>query len=456
MKRPFALLSASVFLLLASPAFATPYCEQLLDRSKLEARYQRLAPIYSSVETGWIFPSDQLKSRYDMKPEAVAVMREIIAEFAALNLPLAIVIAPPRPVVAGQDILDAVMGPGGAYDVSRAAISFDGLIEGLQDLGAIAPNLLRVARQDQQLAGPFYFRRDTHWTTSGAVISAAELARHVMAQRPGLFPEATGFSINALPRSGEVKERGSLADIVRATCQQNPVYEFSPEFDFDTDTPGAAGLLGPSTAAGPRIALLGSSFSDRYKRDHYRFADALAAAFHAEVDNLSISGGGMIGAIESFVLLRMHRRQSYDLLLWELPYTNSFNVMSHLRQLLGALQSHSAVSADGEAAPLGSTGSLTLDYASGFPSADLLLVDAHAKKLLELNIRVTFASGKSEKFRLVRSRHIAKDRRSRFWPLSLSGIDVTQIVRIELEYDPRKIGTKASVRLMRAAELARI
>ncbi|WP_412550274.1 alginate O-acetyltransferase AlgX-related protein [Shimia sp. MIT910701] len=45
------------------------------------------------------------------------------------------------------------------------------------------------------------------------------------------------------------------------------------------------------------LALLGSSFSNRYKRDHYRVADALARAFDADVENFSVSGGGPIGAI---------------------------------------------------------------------------------------------------------------------------------------------------------------
>lgn len=433
----------------AQRAAATPYCSQLLDETRLAPKYQRLAPIYSSTDTGWIFTSDQLKPKYDMKPEAKEIMREIVSEFSEMGLPLAILIAPPRPVVAGQSILDATMSPQN-YDTRHAASSFDKLITQLQSLGAITPNLLSIARANTSAERPFYFKRDTHWTTHGVVLSATELGRFVRIRLPETFGNESSNSPKDLSISGTLEERGSLADIVRATCKNNPEHEFTPSFDLGaTQSDNEMSLLGPTVRLGPRVALLGSSFSDRYKRDHYRVVEALTGALHADVDNYSISGAGMIGAIESFVLFYASNPRAYDLVLWETPYTESFNIMSKLRQLLGALQSRRADRVESDSVWLARSGKNTVTYPTGLPPADLLFVDAKSTDLQELIVRVKFTSGKPEKYRLTRKKHIPLARRSEVWALSLKGLDRAQISQITLEFDSGRTGENAAMYLMR-------
>ena len=326
----FAALAAS----LAAPALSAPYCDAMITGADLPSKYARMAPIYSNTDNGWIFTSDQLRDRYDMKSSADALVKDIVAEFAKRDVALAIVVAPPRPVVAGQELLNSTMGDD-QYDVAAAQASFAELIEGLNGAGAIAPDLQALALSEPQLREDFYFKRDTHWTTVGAARSAIALAEAVRAKQPDLFASETVFGVSDLSPSDEIEEKGSLAKIAREACDLDVQKETSVAFDLSD--PNAAGLLGGGDDK-PRIALVGSSFSDRYKRDHYRFGDALARAFDAEIDNYSVSGGGGIGAIEHYVLSGELEKGAHSLVVWELPYTESFNSTSMLAQLLGALR----------------------------------------------------------------------------------------------------------------------
>ena len=366
MKRFFPITAA---LFAATTAQAEPYCADLLNKDALPKKYAKSAPIYSDAESGWIFTKDQLKDRYDMKSTSQELVQAIADEFAERDVQLAIMVAPPRPVVAGQEQLDAAMG-NERYDVEAARASFDKLIEGLSQTGAIVPNLSDVALADPAIREDFYFRRDTHWTTVGAAVSAIELAELVNTRAPDLFPNDGVFRAADLVPSDTIEEEGSLAKIVTTVCGKSPDVETATSFDLTR----GGGLLGDAQN-GPSIALVGSSFSDRYKRDHYRFGDALARAFDADIENYSVSGGGPIGAIEAYILSGALDRREHPIVIWELPYTESFNSTSFLRQLLGALQRRTATQIVSEFGSGTDAVSINVEDGAGFSGIEIVSAD---------------------------------------------------------------------------------
>lgn len=214
-----------------------------------------------------------------MRSSSQELLKAVVDEFAKRDVQLAIMVAPPRPVVAGQAPLNAAMGDE-RYDVAAARASFDNLIEGLAETGAIVPNLSTVALADRAVREDFYLRRDTHWTTVGAAVSATELAKSVDAQAPDSFPNDGLLRTSDLVPSGKIEEDGSLADLVRTVCGASQEAASATLFDLTRE-----GGLFEDAETGSPIALVGSGFSDRYKCDHYRFADALARAFDADVEN---------------------------------------------------------------------------------------------------------------------------------------------------------------------------
>ncbi|WP_424973548.1 alginate O-acetyltransferase AlgX-related protein [Dinoroseobacter sp. S124A] len=391
--------------LLAAPhAQAAPYCSALLEAESLPKRYAKVAPIYSDQQSGWMFTRDQLKDRYDMKRSAATLVGEIAQAFAARDVALAILIAPPRPVVAGQAQLDAAMGTE-RYDVAAAQASFAALLAQLAETGAIVPDLQGLALGDPALRDRFYFRRDTHWTPLGAAASASRLAALTATQRPGLFPAAASF-VPAAKADESYREKGSLAEILRKACDQDPGVEEVQLYDLTRPT--ALDLL-DDTQAGPSIALLGSSFSNRNKSDDYRFGDALARAFDADVENLSVSGGGPIGAIEAYVLSGALERRDHAMVVWELPYTESFNSTSFLRQLLGALQ---AAGASQRAVPVAVTPGKSVDIPLSGGAPGGIEIVTQGLKHQDMRLELRFDDGSTGKVSLRRRRAVPVEMRS--------------------------------------------
>lgn len=398
-------------LVLGSAAQSAPYCENLLNGELLPKKYAKVAPVYSDQASGWIFTQDQLKDRYEMKASSLMLVQAIVDAFAERDVPLAIMIAPPRPVIAGQDSLDAAMGQH-LYSVADAHSSFDRLIDQLASTGAIVPNLLDVALADPDIREKFFFQRDTHWTAVGSAKSAVALANTVNAQAPDLFADDGRLTFAELETSGSIQEEGSLSEVVGKVCGSALPPETSETFDLTR----AGSLLGESSD-GPAIALLGSSFSNRYKRDHYRVADALARAFDADVENFSVSGGGPIGSIEAYVMSGALDRKDHDLVVWELPYTESFNSQSFLRQLLGALTESAA---PGKAFDLQEQPKATLvKLADGAATSGIEIVAEDMAKQ-SFNLEVRFDNGSSAKVYVGRRGSVPVDMRSPSLRSSLS------------------------------------
>ena len=432
---------ATLTALLPLTAHAAPYCEALLDADKLEKRYQRLAPIHSDATSGWIFTSDQLKTDYEMPQHRLDLMQAVVSSFLDQGIDLAIMVAPPRPVIAGQQVVDATLGSNGAFDVAEAEASFEALLAQLRQTGATVPNLLDIAQQPG--AHPFYFRGDTHWTNAGAGQSALALATEL--------GHDAAFQLSEVAPAGTFEERGSLNDIVAATCGQKPQPEAAQQFDYTSvSARDAADLLAPS-AATPTTLLLGTSFSNRYKRDQYQAADALASALKTDLMNHSVSGGGSIGPLEALALSGALADTPPKLIIWEFPYTNIPNT-SALRQILGALQAHHSH------APAGSDFSLKGDRVSmplpqADPNATLLRVRLDSPKARWLKVDLAFAKGKTKTVQLRRKKVMGAAGEHADWWVDIRDLGPMAPTSLRLRVDPKAKASGGQLSLASAPQL---
>jgi alginate biosynthesis protein AlgX len=413
MNRSYIIAGALCLASLGSGSLADPYCDDMLSADTLERRYQRLAPIYNETETGWIFGSDQFGHRYVLNSREEGLLGQLVSELAARGTELAIYIAPPRPVIAGQDVVDATSGQPGAHDLAEQAAAFSRMMAQIAEAGAIAPNLLAMAQANPELQAAFYFQRDTHWTNIGAAHSALALAQAI---DPAALP---AFDAARLPVVEMAVERGSLSNIVDATCGFRPDGEESPLFDYSGVLPQAGGLLdGPAETDG-NVVLLGTSFSDRYGRDQYQSAEALSGALGQLVDNRSVSGGGMIGPFEAYVLSGDYAAEQPSLIIWEFPYTYQLNEAG-LRQLLGAIRS-TDVGAHSTEMTL-ADGAATLEWPAGQAAVDLIGLRIDGAPVRDIVVRLVAADGSERDFRLRRKSRMEDVITLSEWWLDLSGV----------------------------------
>lgn len=370
--------------------------------------------------------------------DALQLIAAIVEEFKALGVPLAVLMAPPRPLVAGADAVEAAAeGPVG-FDRDKAARSFANMTAAVRETGAIMPDLLQMVLQDPSLRAAYYFRRDTHWTPTGAVHSALALSEAVAAQMPGAFPVAGTLDADDLTVSDTLEERGSLSDLAKATCG----IALSAERVPMPVLPSTDGDLLSDDRDQPTIALAGTSFSDRYKRDAYRVADAISAAFGAKLMNYSVSGSGAIGGIESLILSGELDPQTVDLVIWELPYTEGLSVTSMLRQLLGALQyqryhsmSQSVLIQEDSRLEVGSW------------APDLIAIHAPNSDVQQLYVDIYTVEGIKTTVQLVRRDHIPAERRADIWPVSVTGLPGGAVQAVKIRAKGVSLGRDAQLKL---------
>lgn len=405
----------------ATSAIADPYCAALMDTDQLPKSYAKRGPFYADVQSGWIVGADQLKGNYAVTEEVSALWQAINAAFAARGVTLSVLAAPPRPLFAPASAV-----PEG-YDPYAIRSAFGTYIEGLNAAGIAAPDLTQVL--ETVSADVFYFKRDTHWTPAGAYMSAKRL----------------GESINAattVDASFDLTydEKGSLSAVVEKTCGTRPERE-RVAYPSYAKSGGADALLGDTKAAS--IALVGTSFSDRYKTDSYQVAGALAHVFGEEVQNFSATGGGMVGAMEAFVLSGALESGDFKTVVWETPYTTPLTNASGLRQVLGALQAPKS-GTDIYSGAMGSDWQ-SVNYEIAIAKDATLQFTTPGVTTGKMSVELYTAKGDKNRIKLVKSDRIDPSLQSDVWRLSLAALPFKEVNRIKFKLDQSVATAKISL-----------
>ena len=424
----------------ATPFEAGAYCTEFRSIDELPKKYHRIAPLYASDQTGWIFASNQFEDSFALDSTGLALLGDIVQIFARHETPLAIMMPPSRPVIAGEAALEATSGGDLDFDIARASTSFSRMVDMVNRTGAIMPDLQAIVLNDARLRDAYYFKRDTHWTPVGAAASAIILSRAVAQRHPDLFPDAGSVRPSFGGDPEVLKEAGSLSDVAREVCGASP----DPEFAKVPFYPSSGASLFGDEPARQRIALLGTSFSNGRQRDVYRVAEATAGAFQADVENYSVSGGGMVAPVEVYMQAGGPDGTDTDLVIWEVPFNDAFGSHDGFRQVKGALLLPDATPVSAKQA-LDASGRVALPYQ---PTGDLLVVNTPHGTPDGVTVEVSFTDGREMSIVLRRRGHFPLDWRLEQAATSLSDLAPKDIVGVEVIYDADETGPGATVQLL--------
>ena len=214
--------------------------------------------------------------------------------------------------------------------------------------------------------------------------------------------------------------------VVEQTCGSRPKAEQVKAPTYPPEI-GAVSLLEETAQRG--IALIGTSFSDRYQRDAYQVADAIAFSMGAVVDNYSVTGGGLTSAMEAFIRSGTLESGQYHTAIWEVPYTVTLTNISGLRQILGTLQNQGK----------------EVELSSGTMGSDWVRVNHNINPTRTKAVRIKtpgvtsgrleleFYNQESVKFRfnLIKSDRVTAKLRSAVWNISLTALPIDAIERLK-------------------------
>jgi len=402
-------------LICTSAVHAVPYCDALMKVDTLPKKYQKKGPFYSDADQGWIVANDQLITDFTFGKEARFLMTKISETFETRGVKFVLAVPPPRPLFMSAAI--------DVYDRDKATDSFIAYLKSISDTGVAVPDLL--TSMQVTLGQEAYFQRDTHWTPKGAAYSALTLAHQI-----GQIDELQQ-TFSALNFDEAYSEKGSLTTVVDKTCKTSLKPEEVVASSF-SKRGVASDLLSDTPTEGQKIALAGTSFSNRYNRDVYRFSDALSFALDAPVENYSVSGGGIISALEALILSDAFQEGTYQTVIWEVPYTQSLSDTHSLRQILGALRT----SESGEMNEIfkGTVGSdwqsipLSLESAGSFA----LQVIADSSELNQIDVELFNQANEKTRLKLRKSNRVPTQLQSDEWAVSLEGLDISEIKKMKV------------------------
>ncbi len=163
---------------------------------------------------------------------------------------------------------------------------------------------------------PFFYRLDTHWAPSGAMLAAETIGAGIQANPDSQRALATvpeeKFNIAYSKRKYRSKGR-DLAEQLPAGSPTYPV-ELVNQVNVNRAQPAKEDLLGNRLPVG--VTLVGSSYSHEWTG----FADALRYVLQRDVLSVSVGAdrGSWVG-MESYLRDDSFQTKAPALLLWELP-----------------------------------------------------------------------------------------------------------------------------------------
>lgn len=169
----------------------------------------------------------------------------------------------------------------------------------------------------QDIGNPLFFRLDTHWTPSGALV-AAKTVQASMVDHPGLKAALDSVPQEDYQLTWAKKNlrQSNMRDITKFLDANAPVYppEVYRRFVVARANPSDTSLLGDRP--GGEIALVGSSFSG----DWTGFPDAMRFALQRPVLNFSINAdAGPWAVVRGYLADDVFQMGQPKLIIWEIP-----------------------------------------------------------------------------------------------------------------------------------------
>lgn len=379
-------------------------------------------------KNGWLFRTeDDLKDRYALLPSTYQSVAMLQQRLEARGVTLVMLPLPPRGLMAWQNLPEQLR-QGVSRDMAR--VGYQVLLEDLRSAGVVVPELgqLLYGNQDQ----PFYFKRDHHWTPSGAKRTAAVTAETLR----GLdaYKNIPGKTFTTR-QQGVLRKSGTYAEAVERMCGFGYPEQVIPRFTTSTEGSGSD-LFGD--AEKPEIVLAGTSNSD----PAYNFAGFLAEALNVDVLNMSVTGGGIDAALLQYFMSEDFRDSPPKILIWEMPVYSNFDEADLFRQILpsvddGCTDDDPVMQVQTPLKP----DSLTETLFNGDGKVEsirggqhLLDVKLNRPDIDKLHFSVWYTNGKNDNFTIERSRHI--DTQGRFVITLREGEDFTDAVFMGLDLGP--------------------
>lgn len=296
----------------ADPAVAAPVyaaetccsvCPKVYERDAYVSEYMRGYRIIVEGNDGWLFRSEaELEWIGPSDEEIWEQLRRLGAALKARGTQVVMFPQPPRGLVEANNLGAEDLKK---YDINLLQARYSELVAKLRSLGFIVVDASVFSHHTGQ---PYFFKRDGHWSTTGARQAAEVIAKQI--KDSGFELPTVAYETKQIGVSGA---RGTLSFVVNSLCGLKYPMEFNP--GYQTTAPASDDLFGDAEA--PQAALVGTSFA---ATPNYHFYGFLRRELQADVLQAAFPGGGFDGSLSQFLVSDLFQKSPPKVLIWEFPY----------------------------------------------------------------------------------------------------------------------------------------
>lgn len=306
-------------------------CSAVTDPDQYQGRGMKLMSFIAPGNDRWLFRSSvDLVNDFGIPPAAQPEFARLMRTFAAKGTHVAIAVQPTRGLMHHDKVRpDRAYG----FDYIKASSNLRKMQQQLKAGGAIVPDMLQVVQNPPQ--NEYFFRRDSHWTPSGAQATARVLADEIM--RQPFYKDLTNKTYRTEP-GVTIPKNGILDMALGRICNNIFGYQFVQNYRTVPDSSDASGLF--DEAPDPEVVLVGTSNSAAREDEtrQYNFDGYLKEYLSVDILNFALPGAGQDGALLEYLLSGSYSPdQAPKLVLWELPANYTLDSPHLYRQLIPAI-----------------------------------------------------------------------------------------------------------------------
>lgn len=252
---------------------------------------------------GWLFTAEDFQNDADFEPRfnaAIDQVAHVNAVLAAQGIKLLIVALPDKAEVYHDKL--------GFARSERVAMRHRHFVRDVQSTGAAIVDgfaALQAGRAQQET----FQRDDTHWSSFGAKMVAAQIADRIQTYDLDLsHAEVTTTYTGSQPHDGDLLQ---FTDTGMWRAFVGP--DQSTIAQYETTVVSSGGLFGDAAV---EVALVGTSYS---ARTEWHFVDHLQTALQSEVVSFATAGEGPFAPMSEMLNADEFKENPPKIVIWEIP-----------------------------------------------------------------------------------------------------------------------------------------
>ncbi len=281
-----------------------PQCSALMKESNYQSKRAGTFKYIIQSNDGWLFRTGELIENYRTSPQAMVLLSKMNRTLEKMGTKLILVVTPNRGLVYPDRVPSAAN-----YNFAKAAASYKAYLQEFRNAGVTTVDMTPVL--NSQVPG-LYNRRDVHWTSTGAV-EIAKLTAKAIKQQP-MYPSLKKTEF--VSRYAGLSHMDGLMQRVYADiCQRKYPVEYFKQYATEKVALADDSSLFADEQDADQVMAVGTSFSTQESPNFIGFVNEHSSL---EVVNHALTGGNVLGAIETLFKDEEFRRNPPKILLWEL------------------------------------------------------------------------------------------------------------------------------------------